>query len=92
MIAPTRRALPAARRAAALGPRARGRVLLAPERALKLDAIGHAVLAEVDGARELGAIVARLAERYAAPRERDRRGRGALPRRASPSAACWTVR
>ena len=45
-------------------------VLLAPERALALDVAGHAVLSEVDGARDFDAIVAILAERYRAPPER----------------------
>jgi len=41
-------------------------VLLGPERALILDEIGAAILAEIDGTRT-GAIVARLAARYDAP-------------------------
>ena len=45
-------------------------VLLAPERALALDAVGHAVLSEVDGARDFDGIVATLAARYQAPSER----------------------
>lgn len=45
-------------------------VLLAPERALKLDATGAAVLGEIDGRTSFGAIVERLAGRYAAPAER----------------------
>jgi pyrroloquinoline quinone biosynthesis protein D len=45
-------------------------VLLAPERTLKLDAIGQAILAEVDGERTFAEIVGTLAERYAAPPER----------------------
>ena len=44
-------------------------VLLAPERALKLDATGAAVLAELDGRTSFGEMVARLAARYAAPAE-----------------------
>ncbi|WP_118135245.1 pyrroloquinoline quinone biosynthesis peptide chaperone PqqD [Oceanicella sp. SM1341] len=44
-------------------------VLLAPERALKLDPIGAAILAEVDGTRSFAEIVARLAARYNAPAE-----------------------
>lgn len=48
----------------------RGRpVLLAPERALMLDQIGVAILAEVDGERSFGEIADVLAEKYAAPRE-----------------------
>ncbi|MCL5777224.1 pyrroloquinoline quinone biosynthesis peptide chaperone PqqD [Limibaculum sp. FT325] len=45
-------------------------VLLAPERTLKLDAVGAAILAETDGTRSFGEIVDRLAARYQAPRER----------------------
>ena len=49
----------------------RGRwFLLAPERAIALDEIGAAILAETDGARPLAEIVARLAARYDAPAER----------------------
>lgn len=44
-------------------------VLLAPERAITLDAIGHAILSEVDGARSFAAITDTLADRYAAPVE-----------------------
>lgn len=44
-----------------------GWVLLAPERAISLDPIGHAILTEIDGARSLDAIAATLAERYGAP-------------------------
>jgi pyrroloquinoline quinone biosynthesis protein D len=51
--------------------RVRGmKVLLAPERALKLDATGAAVLGELDGRASFAAIVARLAARYDAPPER----------------------
>ena len=42
-------------------------VLLGPETALMLDAVGQAVLAEVDGQRDIATISADLAERYAAP-------------------------
>jgi len=45
-------------------------VLLAPERVLKLDPVGLAVLQRVDGATSFGAIVDALAAAYAAPRER----------------------
>jgi pyrroloquinoline quinone biosynthesis protein D len=45
-------------------------VLLAPERVLKLDPVGRAVLAKVDGTASFGAIVTALAADYAAPRER----------------------
>lgn len=47
-----------------------GWVLLAPERAVKLDPIGAAILAEVDGERSFAEIVAALAEKYQAPPER----------------------
>lgn len=39
-------------------------VLLAPERAITLDMIGHAILQEVDGARSFQDITAALAEKY----------------------------
>lgn len=42
-------------------------VLLAPERAIPLDAIGHAIVTEIDGRRSFGAIVEDLAGKYAAP-------------------------
>ncbi len=44
-------------------------VLLAPERVLKLDPVGLAILERVDGERSLGAIVDDLAAAYSAPRE-----------------------
>ncbi len=44
-------------------------VLLAPERAIKLDDIGAAILAETDGTRSLGAILDALATKYNAPRD-----------------------
>lgn len=44
-------------------------VLLAPERAITLDAIGHAILSEVDGTRNFGEITSTLAQRYEAPVE-----------------------
>jgi pyrroloquinoline quinone biosynthesis protein D len=44
-------------------------VLLAPERAVTLDQVGHAVLSEVDGTRSFGEIVADLAAKYNAPEE-----------------------
>ena len=44
-------------------------VLLAPERALALDEIGAAILAETDGETTFGEIVARLAAKYNAPPE-----------------------
>ena len=42
-------------------------MLLAPERAMKLDPIAVAILSEVDGARTVSDIVAVLAEKYNAP-------------------------
>jgi pyrroloquinoline quinone biosynthesis protein D len=42
-------------------------VLLAPERAVTLDAVGHAILSEVDGTRSFGEITQGLAEKYKAP-------------------------
>ncbi|WP_421904231.1 pyrroloquinoline quinone biosynthesis peptide chaperone PqqD [Mameliella sp.] len=44
-------------------------VLLAPERAITLDAVGHAILSEVDGARSFAQITAGLAQKYNAPAE-----------------------
>lgn len=44
-------------------------VLLAPERTLRLDPVGHAILEQVDGETPFRVIVARLAARYAAPPE-----------------------
>ncbi|MCA0997149.1 pyrroloquinoline quinone biosynthesis peptide chaperone PqqD [Alloyangia pacifica] len=46
-----------------------GWVLLAPERAVTLDAIAHAILSEVDGRRSFAEITETLATRYAAPPE-----------------------
>lgn len=43
-------------------------VLLAPERAITLDMIGHAILSAVDGGRSLGQIATHLAETFNAPR------------------------
>ncbi len=45
-------------------------VLLAPERAVTLDAIGHAILSEVDGQRSFGEITRMLADKYDAPADR----------------------
>jgi len=45
-------------------------VLLAPERAVTLDAIGHAILSEVDGQRSFGEITCMLADKYDAPADR----------------------
>ena len=44
-------------------------VLLAPERVLKLDPIGAAIVRETDGRRSFGEIVAALAEAFDAPAE-----------------------
>ncbi|MGY6410346.1 MAG: pyrroloquinoline quinone biosynthesis peptide chaperone PqqD [Alkalilacustris sp.] len=44
-------------------------VLLGPERALILDEIGRAILGELGEGVRLSALVDRLAERYAAPRD-----------------------
>jgi pyrroloquinoline quinone biosynthesis protein D len=44
-------------------------VLLAPERALALDAIGAAILAETDGETAFAEIIERLARKYNAPAE-----------------------
>lgn len=53
-------------------------VLLAPERTVTLDAIGHAILSEVDGRRNFGRIVSDLAEKYAAPTEQITEDAGAF--------------
>ena len=42
-------------------------VLLAPERAVTLDGIGHAILNEVDGQRTLGEIANALSDKFGAP-------------------------
>lgn len=55
-------------------------VLLAPERVLKLDAVGAAILAETDGQRRFGEIVAILAARFDAPAERIAADAGAFLR------------
>jgi pyrroloquinoline quinone biosynthesis protein D len=48
--------------------RVRGRwVLLAPERVIDLDPIGHAILTEIDGVRDVATISVTLAARYGAP-------------------------
>lgn len=44
-------------------------VLLAPERAVTLDQIGHAILSEIDGARSFGEITRALSEAYNAPQD-----------------------
>ena len=47
-------------------------VLLAPERAVTLDPVGHAILQEVDGVRSFGEITAALAVKYNAPEDQIR--------------------
>lgn len=42
-------------------------VLLAPERTINLDPIGHAILTEIDGIRSFADLVASLAAKYEAP-------------------------
>jgi pyrroloquinoline quinone biosynthesis protein D len=42
-------------------------MLLAPERAVRLDPIAAAIIAETDGVRDFAAIVAALAAKYNAP-------------------------
>ncbi|WP_181702423.1 pyrroloquinoline quinone biosynthesis peptide chaperone PqqD [Chthonobacter albigriseus] len=44
-------------------------MLLAPERAVRMDPIAAAILAETNGARTFGEIVDLLAAKYAAPRD-----------------------
>jgi pyrroloquinoline quinone biosynthesis protein D len=44
-------------------------MLLAPERAVRLDAVAAAILAEIDGKRTFRDIVDVLADKYAAPRQ-----------------------
>jgi pyrroloquinoline quinone biosynthesis protein D len=44
-------------------------VLLAPERVLMLDAVGHAILSRVDGQTATAALVAGLAAEFDAPAE-----------------------
>lgn len=44
-------------------------VLLGPERALMLDAVGHAILSEVNGKADINLISARLAARFEAPED-----------------------
>ena len=48
----------------------KGWFLLAPERALKMDQIGAAILGAVDGKRSLDGVVGKLAEDFKAPREK----------------------
>lgn len=48
--------------------RVRGiRVLLAPERAMQLDAVGDAILSELDGRRSIAEVILVLCDRYSAP-------------------------
>jgi pyrroloquinoline quinone biosynthesis protein D len=47
-----------------------GWFLLAPERAMRLDASGAAILQALDGERDFAAVTARLADDFNAPRER----------------------
>ena len=42
-------------------------VLLAPERAITLDPVGHAILTAIDGSRDFRALTEHLAESYQAP-------------------------
>ncbi|MTH65901.1 pyrroloquinoline quinone biosynthesis peptide chaperone PqqD [Paracoccus shanxieyensis] len=50
--------------------RVRGiRVLLAPERAMQLDAVGDAILSELDGKRSVAEVILILCQRYQAPVE-----------------------
>lgn len=44
-------------------------VLLAPERTVTLDQVGHAILSEIDGSRSFSQITAGLAAKYNAPQE-----------------------
>lgn len=44
-------------------------VLLAPERAISLDPVGHAILLQIDGTQTFGGIVATLASKYNAPED-----------------------
>lgn len=44
-------------------------VLLAPERAISLDPIGHAILTAIDGERDFGGLTSHLAAKYEAPVE-----------------------
>lgn len=53
-------------------------VLLAPERVLRLDDIGLAILREVDGEATLAEIAARLAARYGAPEAQVAKDAGAF--------------
>ncbi len=46
-----------------------GKVLLAPEKAVALDAIGEAILSRVDGETRFDALIADLAATYDAPAE-----------------------
>lgn len=46
-----------------------GKVLLAPEKAIALDAIGEAILARVDGKTRFADIIADLCAAYSAPHD-----------------------
>lgn len=48
----------------------KGWFLLAPERAVKMDQIGAAILGALDGERTLAGVVDKLCEDFNAPRER----------------------
>ena len=48
----------------------KGWYLLAPERAVKMNDIGVAILKVVDGSRSFGAVVDKLASDFNAPRDR----------------------
>ncbi|HEU0222558.1 MAG TPA: pyrroloquinoline quinone biosynthesis peptide chaperone PqqD [Paracoccaceae bacterium] len=52
--------------------------LLAPERAVKLDAVAVHVLQALDGRRDFGGVVAHLAGLFAAPPERIAKDAGAF--------------
>lgn len=47
-----------------------GWFLLAPERAVKLDAVAAAILTAADGSRSFEQVVAKLTEDYAAPKDK----------------------
>ena len=53
-------------------------LLLAPERAMKLDQVGAAILQALDGDRNFDAVVGHLAETFNAPREQIARDAGAF--------------
>ena len=49
-----------------------GHVLLAPEKAVRLDAVGHAILSRIDGRTRFDELVSGLARDYAAPEDQIR--------------------